>query len=69
MVMQTVQTRSCCLKKSDKFSFKLKSDEFANGTYTVEIKLKQGQHFLIPAGPFVHLWRMIFAGYCLKDLL
>ena len=34
-----------------------------------EIKLKQGQHFLIPAGPFVHLWRMIFAGYCLKDLL
>ena len=24
-----------------------------------EIKLKQ-EHFFIPAGPFVHLWHMIF---------
>ena len=25
-----------------------------------EIKLKQEQHFFIPAGPFVHMWHMTF---------
>ena len=33
--------------------------------HTFEVKLIQEQHFFIPAGPFVHLWHMIFAMFSL----